>query len=108
MARQKNDGKGRLGGRVKGTPNRTTQTTKEWIQQILDENQEQIREDLKKLQPKDRVNALLGLLPYVVPKQMATQATVAIERLTEDELGDLAGLLLKSIEKNEDTADENG
>lgn len=105
MARQKNDGKGRLGGRVKGTPNRTTQTTKEWIQQILDENQEQIREDLKKLQPKDRVNALLGLLPYVVPKQMASTATLAVERLTEDEISTMAGYLLKSIE-NEDTTDE--
>lgn len=104
MARQKNDGKGRLGGRVKGTPNRTTQTTREWIQQVLDENQEQIREDLKKLQPKDRVNALLGLLPYVVPKQMSTAATLAVERLTEDELSAMAGYLLKSIE-NEDTTD---
>ncbi len=103
MARQKNDGKGRLGGRVKGTPNRTTQTTKEWIQQILDENQEQIREDLKKLNPKDRVNALLGLLPYVVPKQMTTTATLALERLAEDEINTMAGCLLKSVEENEDT-----
>lgn len=108
MARQKNDGRGRLGGRQKGTPNRTTQSTKEFIQAIIDENQDQLREDLKKLAPKDRVNAVLALLPYVVPKQMATQATLAVERLTEDEISNMAGLLLKSIEENEDTADENG
>lgn len=105
MARQKNDGKGRLGGRVKGTPNKTTQTTKEWIQAILDDNQEQIREDLKKLAPKDRVNALLGLLPYVVPKQASTAATVAIERLTEDEISSMAGFILTKIENDEDTTE---
>ena len=107
MARQKNDGKGRLGGRVKGTPNKTTLATKEFIQAILDENQEQLKEDLKNLAAKDRVNALLGLLPYIIPKQQATTATLAVERLTEDEISDMAGLILNSIHSDEDTINEN-
>ena len=104
MSRQKNDGKGRLGGRKAGTPNKATATTREWIQQILDENQQTIRDDLKKLSAKDRVNALLSLIPYVVPKQMAAQATLAIGRLTDDEIEAMTTDILNSLE-DEDTTD---
>ena len=104
MSRQKNDGKGRMGGRAKGTLNKTTVTTKLWIQQILDENQQTIRDDLKKLSAKDRVNALLSLIPYVVPKQMAAQATLAIERLTDDEIEAMTTDILNSLE-DEDTTE---
>ena len=96
----------KTGGRKAGTPNKTTQTTREFVQSILDANQEQLRDDLKKLAPKDRVNALLGLLPYIIPKQQATTATLAVERLTEDEISDMAGLILNSIDKDEDTINE--
>ena len=36
MARQKNDGKGRMGGRQKGTPNKVTGTVKEWLADLID------------------------------------------------------------------------
>jgi len=67
--REKNDGRGRIGGRQKGTPNKTTRTVREWIANILNENQEQFRRDLKLLEPDERVRAITALLPYVTPKQ---------------------------------------
>ena len=97
MSRQKNDGKGRLGGRRAGTPNKATATTREWIQQLLEDNQDSIREDLKKMSAKDRVNALLSLIPYVTPKQMATTANVAIERLGDEQINELAEQILNGI-----------
>lgn len=97
MSRQKNDGKGRLGGRKAGTPNKTTQSTRQWIQLLLEENQDSIREDLKKMSAKDRVNALLSLIPYVTPKQMATTANVAIERLGDEQINELAEQILNGI-----------
>ena len=97
----------KTGGRQKGTPNKTTQSVKEFIQAILDDNQEQLREDLKNLSPKDRVNAILGLLPYVLPKQQATTATLAVERLSDDEISDMAGYILSSIDGYEDTVEQN-
>lgn len=69
MARQKNDGKGRMGGRSKGTPNKITGTLKEWLNNILDENREQIERDLKALPPKERLIMFEKLLQYVIPKQ---------------------------------------
>jgi hypothetical protein len=106
MSRHKNDGKGRLGGHQAGTPNRATATTREWIQQLLEENQDSIREDLKKMSAKDRVNALLSLIPYVTPKQMATTANVSIERMSDDQLQLMASLILKNITDDEDNIDE--
>ena len=96
----------KTGGRQKGTPNKTTQTTKEFIQALLEDNQEQLQEDLKRLAPKDRVNALLGLLPYIVPKQQATTATLAVDRLSDDEISDMAGYILNSIDY-EDIVEQN-
>jgi len=69
MARQKNDGKGRMGGRAKGTPNKVTRPLKEWINNLLDDNREQIERDMKALLPKDRLIMFEKLLQYVVPKQ---------------------------------------
>lgn len=69
MARQKNDGKGRMGGRAKGTPNKVTRPLKEWLCYLVDENREQIESDLKALSPKDRLIMFEKLLQYVVPKQ---------------------------------------
>lgn len=81
MARPKNDGKGRIGGRSKGTPNKTTATVKTWVATLLSKNRKQIEADLKGMTPADRVKVLFGLLPYVIPKQQALEATV--EDITE-------------------------
>lgn len=97
MARLKNDGKGRLGGRKAGTPNKATATTRVWIQALLDENQDSIRADLQKMSAKDRVTALLSLIPYVTPKQMATTANVAIERLGDEQINELAEQILNGM-----------
>ncbi len=80
MSRQKNDGKGRLGGRTKGTPNRATADLKTWINAIL--NGERIRfvQNLKALSPSEHVKAVLSLLQYAVPKQAPINATEIVER----------------------------
>lgn len=68
MGRQRNDGRGRLGGRQKGTPNRVTATLKEWLADLLDRNRERIEEDLEALEPRDRLAMLERLMGYVIPK----------------------------------------
>lgn len=87
MARQKNDGKGRMGGRAKGTPNKITGTLKEWLNNLLDENREQIGQDLKALSPKDRLIMFEKLLQYVIPKQK-TELEITNTTKTEKEESD--------------------
>lgn len=84
MARQRNDGKGRIGGRAKGTPNRVSATTKEWLASLIDENREQIEKDLKQLQPKERLQILEKLMQYVIPK-----SSIVEQQQPQVELGEL-------------------
>ena len=87
MARQKNDGKGRLGGRTAGTPNKVNGHIKDWISSLLDKNRKQIEADLAAMEPQERVKALFGLIGYVIPKQAAIsveeQTKIEAEALTQ-------------------------
>lgn len=84
MARQKNDGRGRMGGRQMGTPNKDNQCQKEWIRKFLADNRKQIEEDWKKLSPSERWKMYEKLTQYVVPKVMATR--VELSQMTDDQL----------------------
>lgn len=86
MARQKNDGKGRLGGRTKGTPNKVTKTAREWLTALVDKNRRQIERDLKQLEPKERLLILEKLLQYVIPKKQAVNTSVSLESLSDEQL----------------------
>lgn len=79
MARQKNDGRGRLGGRAKGTPNKTTATLKEWLACVIDQNREKFDKELSNLSAPDFVKAFLTLLGYAIPKQQAVNIHSQIE-----------------------------
>ena len=98
MSRVKGDGRGRLGGRQKGTPNRTTTTLKTWIEQIIDGNRAQIKRDFKSLSPKERIQMIEKFLPYIIPKQQAVSASVDINSLTNDQLDSLIHEITKEVE----------
>lgn len=103
MARQKNDGKGRLGGRAKGTPNRLTSSAKEWLTALIDKNRRQVERDLKQLEPKERLQILEKLMQYVIPKQQAVNATIDVDRLTDEQLDYLIEEVTKDLPTDEDT-----
>lgn len=105
MSRGKPKGSKKTGGRQAGTPNRTTVATKQLIQDILNEYLDKLHEDLDKLSAKDRVNALLGLIPYIVPKKQATEAKVNIDRLSGEEISALAGEILTGMGYDEDNTE---
>lgn len=79
MARQKNDGRGRMGGRQKGTPNKVTTDIKSWLTEIVDKNRKQFEEDLESIMPDERVKVISGLLNYIIPKQQALSVEAQIE-----------------------------
>ncbi len=91
MGRIKNDGRGRLGGRAKGTPNKTTGTIKVWLTDLLTKNKKQIVEDLQQVAPQERLRFFTGLLQYIVPKQQSISV--------EDEYAALSRLLQSAPEE---------
>lgn len=97
MARTKNDGRGRMGGRQKGTPNRTTKEARQWLAELIDANREQVRKDLKSLEPKDRLQMLEKLMQYVIPKQQAVNASINLDRLDDEQLTNIVDELTKDL-----------
>jgi hypothetical protein len=75
-----NTGK-KFGGRVKSTPNKTTQQSKEIVQKVISNELENLEVLLSKLSAKDRVNALIKLLPFVIPKQQEISIDTPIHQL---------------------------
>ena len=58
----------KYGGREKGTPNRMTKELRSVLKDILYQELEQIQERLDTLKPKERIELLIKLFPYALPK----------------------------------------
>lgn len=95
--RQKNDGRGRLGGRAAGTPNKVSGTLKEWITSLIDKNRNQIEKDLQELEPKERLQMIEKLMQYVIPKQAAQQVKLDFDSLTDEQLQQLVNDITKEV-----------
>ena len=65
----------KTGGRKKGTPNKLNNNIKEWLNNFLLENKEQIENDFKLLQPKERLFLYEKLLAYIIPKSNSMNMT---------------------------------
>lgn len=59
----------KTGGRKPNTPNRVNAQSKEVIQNIINSEVLKIPDLLNKLKPKDRLEILIKLIGFVVPKQ---------------------------------------
>ena len=58
----------KYGGRQKGTPNRMTKELRSVLKDVLYQELEQIQTHLDTLKPKERVELLIKLMPYILPK----------------------------------------
>lgn len=62
-----NTGK-KYGGREAGTPNRLTKELRAALKNILHQEIELLPDHFNKLEPKDRLELLVKLLPFALPK----------------------------------------
>lgn len=76
MARQKNDGKGRMGGRKAGTPNKVTVLNGELVQCLLDDNFPKAKKLLAEIDdPNDFWRIYLKLMEFRLPKMSSVDIT---------------------------------
>lgn len=66
----------KLGGRKPGSVNKVNAKVKRSIEQIVQENMDQLRQDLKDLKPKDRALVLVKLMEFILPKNLKVEAEV--------------------------------
>ena len=93
MAENKENNK-KKAGRRKGVPNKVTSFTKAIINNILTDYYSSglMQQDLKALQPKERVQTMVKLAEFNIPKpqSVAIQVEEAKKKTIEDKLGELA------------------
>ena len=58
----------KTGGRKAGTPNKVSSEIKVVLKDLIYEEFDNLHVHLNKLEPKDRIEVLLRLLPYALPK----------------------------------------
>jgi len=58
----------KTGGRKKGTPNKLTSELRSILKDVLSDELEKLPETLEALQPKERIEMIIKLVPYVLPK----------------------------------------
>ena len=58
----------KTGGREKGTTNKITKEIKDVLKAVIDPEIENLQKLLNKLEPIDRINIIIKLLPFVIPK----------------------------------------
>lgn len=76
MAREKNDGKGRLGGRKPGTKNKATVLNGEMVQALLDKNFDRAQKMLNEIEdPNDFWRIYLKLMEFRLPKMSSVDIT---------------------------------
>ena len=63
----------KTGGRVKGTPNKTTAAQRELLSAFMQEEFPMFVKMYRSLEPEDKVKTYVQLLPYVTPKMQAVQ-----------------------------------
>lgn len=78
------DGKFSEGNRGKpvGASSKETKAIRERFKKLLDNNLDTLQSDLDQLKAKDRIEALLSLANYVVPKLKATE--MSFENVSQD------------------------
>lgn len=82
----------KTGGRTKGTPNKTTQITRNLINDIVAGLTDKVKKDIKDLPPGERVRVWIKLCEFCVPKPQ----TIALDlffnqkKTIEDKLSELS------------------
>ena len=96
MAANKTSFKKGQGGRKPGKPNKATTDLRQWINDFIDSNLEQIQQDWKRLEPRERIVLFEKLLKYSIPTLQATSLTTDFEKLSDEDLQKIVDELLKN------------
>lgn len=77
MGRKANDGRGRIGGRAKGTKNKPTEPVGEWVAGLINRRRAQFERDLDALTPQERADVLGRLIAATTAGNLNTSTMEA-------------------------------
>ncbi|MHB1107094.1 MAG: hypothetical protein ACYCZ2_12090 [Lutibacter sp.] len=94
----------KTGGRTKGALNKSTAEIREHYQNLVSDNLEQLKNDLKELEPLQRLKIIIELSKFIVPTLKAQDLIISNEvdniqidysRLSTETLTEIANLSIK-------------
>ena len=93
MARQKGDGRGRLGGRKAGTPNKESFARKEMIRSFIAGHWKEFEDAFNAIDdPHKKCSLMIDLLPFAVPRMASIEYKDKDKPKTlQDELDEISG-----------------
>jgi hypothetical protein len=74
---------GNPSGRPKGAKGRIRTSVREFIKSIIDDDRDKFKEDMRSLSAKDRVDVMVKLMGFVVPKPQS----IVVQDMTPTEAG---------------------
>jgi hypothetical protein len=88
-------------GRPKGSSNMSTEIVKKNVALLLENNIQLVRQDLDRMQPRDRVNALLQFMKFLIPTQKAIEVDnrISQEEMNENYINKLMGIPEENFER---------
>ncbi|MGN7203930.1 hypothetical protein ACTHQF_06620 [Pedobacter sp. SAFR-022] len=96
-------GRPKTGGRMPGTPNKITSDLRSRIHDLIDDNWEQMKEDVKVLDAEKRLSFIEKLLKYAVPTLSSVSSEIELksklEGMSEDQLNTLITQILDQDEQ---------
>ena len=75
-----------MGGRQRGTPNKSTASFRAWLQELVTKNKRQIKQDREALDPRDRLAMLERFMRYVLPRMESVTAAVDLNMLSDEQI----------------------
>lgn len=98
----------KTGGRKAGVPNRTTQEMRDVMQSFIECKIEELDQVYNELEPKDKISAIIKMLPYLLPRQQNIELNAThkqelghdLSKLSDDELHQLLTLTTKANPNN--------
>lgn len=87
-------------GRPVGSVNKVNIELKTWIASLIDKNRVQLETDLKAMEPRERWQIIERLMQYTTPKMQSVEAHLELEKLTDQQITELAENILKNIEND--------
>lgn len=91
----------KTGGRIKGTPNRLTSSTRESLKKFIDDNRSEMETLFKALSPRDRWLIYEKLLSYVIPRY--SNVNMNITQMSDEEIQ----LLINTLKTQRDGSNED-
>lgn len=89
-----------LGGRTKGSKNKTTQKIRDTYLNFIEANLDRMQSDFDELEPKDRFRYLFEMSKFILPSLKAIEFGNVLDELTEDEFAEIITKLKNEFSTN--------